>query len=131
MSPYVTPNKKLTFGGCIMIADNNEHNDYFKDILGNFADDSGLDYGMCEMLIKMYITEAEVLIYKIDSALNIGSYKDAIRLIHNLKGTSANIRATEIASIALLAEQALRQNKIEEVRKLIVELFSLLEKFTK
>ena len=114
-----------------MITDNNEYNDYFKDILDNFAKDSGLDYKMCEMLIKMYLTEAEVLIYKIDSALNIGSYKDAIRLIHNLKGTSANIRATEIASTAFEAEQALRQNEIEEVRRLIDKLFSLLEKFTK
>ena len=114
-----------------MITNNNEYNDYFKDVLEIFANDSGLDYEMCEMLIKMYITEAEALMYKIDSALNIGNYKDATRLIHTLKGTSANIRATEIASTALLAEQALRQNEIEEVRKLIVKLFSLLEKFTK
>lgn len=113
-----------------MITDNNEHNDYFKDVLRSFSKDSGLDSQMCEMLIKIYLTEAEDLIVKIDSALNINKYKDAARLIHTLKGTSANIRATEIASAALEAEQALKENKIEEVRRLIDKLFNLLAKFS-
>jgi len=67
------------------------------------------------------------LIKKIREKINKGKMEDAGRLLHRLKGASANIRANNIYNSLVQAERSIREKKNKKALYLIEKIDAQIE----
>lgn len=91
-----------------------DNQDFFLLQVENFSDASGLDWDFCEELVRDYIISAEETVATIQTSLMENKLKVAGDLLHQLKGSSGNIRAYSIAYYAQKAEDSIGQHNTHE-----------------
>ncbi len=93
-----------------------DNQDFFLMQVENFSKASGLDREFCEELILDFIVSAEETIATIQISLMENDLKTAGDLLHQLKGSSGNIRAHSIAYYAQKAELSIGQHNTHETQ---------------
>lgn len=106
----------------------------YLEIFNDFRKASDLDDEVCHFLLKTYIEQVQLLLIDLRRAMDTNSYDEISNLLHRLKGTSGNVRANRIMTMALVAENANRANEkevlvsqIEQVEALISSLQDAIE----
>jgi len=102
----------------------------FKEIVFNFMEASGFDKEVTETLVIEFREYSLTLVVSIKDYIANNNFKDASILLHRLKGSAGNIRATEISSQALRAEEALKILDIELVENLLMDIKISLKSLT-
>ncbi len=82
-----------------------------------------LDKETCEALLKEFYDHACGLMKAVKRNINDGNYPEVKLLLHQLKGTSANVRVNRIAQLSKRAEDVLTEENYE----LLADLILLLE----
>ncbi|SPF34136.1 hypothetical protein SBF1_1280005 [Candidatus Desulfosporosinus infrequens] len=85
-----------------------ERSSAFEDTVTTLMAATGFDRETSESFIAEFCEHSLKLISSIKKYLQENNPKDAGLLLHRLKGSSGNVRAKEIAMLALKAEEALR-----------------------
>ncbi len=71
----------------------------------------GIDRAVILELFKGYLTEAEGLLAKLEAAVASGDYTALASAAHTLKGSSGNLRLTQIQEAARAVEMAGKEKK--------------------
>jgi len=105
-----------------------EGNEYFAQIVRTLMDESGFDQETCEDILLSFCRQTGKLIADIKSYLKQDNLKETVILIHQLKGSAGNVRAREIAQLAVRMEETLKNSPestgalrslLEEVERLL------------
>lgn len=106
----------------------------YLEIFNDFRKASDLDDEVCHFLLKTYIEQVKLLLIDLRRAMDTNSQDEISNLLHRLKGTSGNVRANRIMTMALVAENANRANEkdvlvsqIDQVEALISSLQEAIE----
>ena len=81
---------------------------------------------MLRKLLAMFVTQYSDTIPKLKHLIAEGQYQDAFRLVHTLKAVAGNLEAAELAEIADVIEQTLRENNLSNIDALINQLDTIL-----
>ena len=102
---------------------------YLNETVQAFMADSGLDKNTCEELINAFCTQAQATIMGIKDAVLQENLQGMGLLLHRLKGSAGNVRAREIARLALEAEGALEHSDVDKVGQILSKIEKVLRKF--
>jgi HPt (histidine-containing phosphotransfer) domain-containing protein len=69
---------------------------------------------LAESLVGLFLTEAPKHIDAIDNGIGSGDCNEVFQVAHKLKGASANLSAMRLKQVALLLEQAGRDEDTEQ-----------------
>jgi two-component system, sensor histidine kinase and response regulator len=86
-----------------------------------------IDKKTCKDLVDIFTEQYMTLIKKIREKINKGKMEDAGRLLHRLKGASANIRANNIYNSVVQAERSIREKKNKKALYLIEKIDAQIE----
>ena len=67
-------------------------------------------------LLECYLRDSQKILNNLDSVLSEKDVKEATRLVHSLKSTSANIGAMSISELAKELEALARDEQLDEIR---------------
>lgn len=84
----------------------------------------GFDAQDSEELLDVYLGQLRKALLEIDQYLSIGAYDSLAAKFHQLKGTSGNLRLTEIADWMLAAENAAKAHDGNQIRDLMMKVSS-------
>jgi len=84
------------------------NNESFQKTVIQFMDASGLSKDISETLLNDFCEYSLKLVASIRNHILDNNLKEASILLHSLKGSAGNIRATKIAKQALVAEEAIK-----------------------
>lgn len=73
-------------------------------------------------LIKNYISDSEVRIAEMQSALEDDNNRAGFEAAHSLKGASANFGATNLTELCYQLQEACRENTIQDQQKLVSDI---------
>lgn len=93
--------------------------DYFYEAVAAFMEESGLDKETCVELMDSFFEHAQSQVYEIDENINSNNLEKARILLHQLKGSSGNMRVKEISKLACEAEEALKIYDNEKLKSLL------------
>ncbi len=91
------------------------------------ADEIGLDYEDFFELAELFVSTAGSDINKLEAAYDKEDNNAMSDAAHSLKGASANLGFSEIATVAAYIEQNSTINKTDNIEKKIIELKEMLE----
>lgn len=80
---------------------------------------TGLDKETSESILVDFCQQALSLVADINKHLSEKNFVDASSLMHRLKGSAGNVRATDIAEQALLWEETLKKMEFEKLTGLL------------
>ncbi len=84
------------------------------EILTKFSQETGIDSVIGLRLLDSFLARLNADLDQIEQTLYSGDAALAARQIHSLKGTSANLRMTQLADQALNLERMVRENRLAE-----------------
>lgn len=96
------------------------------DAVHVFMKESGLDKETCEQLLSDFYVHAQSLVGRIRKYISDKNFAEAGILLHQLKGSSGNVRAKEISQFAIEAEAALKNDEREKLCDLLDEIEHLI-----
>lgn len=105
------------------------HKFYLNETVQALMADSGLDRTTSEELVKAFCDQAQVLTIGIKENISQKNLPGAGLLLHRLKGSAGNVRAREIARLALEVEGALECLDVDKMRQMLREIEEILRKF--
>ncbi len=73
-------------------------------------------------LLTMFLSDTEESLRRLEYAITIKNTKTIESLAHSLKGSSANVGACALATVASQLEQTARKGKMTDARKLLRQL---------
>ncbi len=100
-------------------------NEFFDEVLTMFMNDSGLDEETCIVVLVTYVKQSTELLEDLKKALLAKDYSHASELLHRLKGSSGNVRARRIMTLALESERSLQNGNLDEVTQMMPTLMTL------
>ncbi len=89
----------------------------------------GDDRELCRKTIALFIEDSAKILEKIGDATASGDAKESRRMIHALRGASANVEAFALALLAATAEQAAERGDLEEVGRVLPKIERAREEF--
>ncbi len=92
-------------------------------------DRMGGDRDLCEQTINLFIEDSLKLLEKIATAVQSGDADESRRMIHALRGASANVEAVDITLLADTAEQAAARGDLVEAARALPELRNARDEF--
>lgn len=96
----------------------------YQEVFGDFKTASDLDDESCHFLLSVYVEQVQIMVTDIRSAMAINAQDTISALLHRLKGTSGNVRANRIMTLALVAENAQRLEDMAMLELQITEVES-------
>lgn len=106
---------------------NLEKNSIFQETALDLMEASGFDKKLSEEILIDFCNHALVLMVDIKNNLSENNLKAASLLLHQLKGSSGNVRAKEVSKKALEAEEAIKRLDNENILSLMESMDELLE----
>lgn len=104
-------------------------NDDANDIIRAIMEHLDFTRDDAEMIFSEYITILPQLINEIETAIEKDDFEALKRTSHKLKGSSANLRVKEIASISEEIENGARENKDKDYHSLVKKIKDYTQKF--
>ncbi len=92
-------------------------------------DRMGGDRDLCEQTIALFIEDSLKLLEKIAIAVQSGDADESRRMIHALRGASANVEAVDITLLSDTTEQAAARGDLEEAARALPELRNARDEF--
>ena len=89
----------------------------------------GDDRELCRKTIALFIEDSAKILEKIGDATASGDAKESRRMIHALRGASANVEAFALALLAATAEQAAERGDLEEIGRALPKIERAREEF--
>jgi PAS domain S-box-containing protein len=99
----------------------------FEETVLELMEASGFDKEISEEILNEFCSHALGLITDIKKNISENNFKSASLLLHQLKGSSGNVRAKQISKKAMEAEEAIKSLDNERLYKLIENIDVLLE----
>jgi HPt (histidine-containing phosphotransfer) domain-containing protein len=93
--------------------------EFYELVVTQFMNDSGLDQETCDFVLRTYVTQSKELLNELIKALEKSDLKHASELLHRLKGSSGNVRANQIMTLALTAEENILSANVTAVRAVL------------
>lgn len=115
----VKPREKKEQIGCLS----------FEELLTRFVKDTGLDEQDGRELLTESIPNIIDTANKIETFLQENSTPEVLAHLHQLKGSTSNLRMNEIAEKTLAAEKAAKAGEIDKVMPILKEIRSMLHCF--
>lgn len=103
-----------------------KRNIYSKKIVFDFMEASGLDKEISETLLNDFCEQSLNLVLCVRKHISDNNFIEASNLLHRLKGSSGNIRATMISKQALEAEAAIKLLDIQLLESFLINIDELL-----
>lgn len=103
----------------------------FDAVIFDLMEASGFDKKISEEILKDFCKHAVRLIEDIKKSISGNNFKEASLLLHQLKGSSGNVRAKEISKKSMEAEEAIKIFDYERLYSLIKIMEDLLESLMK
>lgn len=103
------------------------NNNSFAETVYILMEATGFDKQTCEELVNEFCKQAEWMITGIKKHVFENNLKEAEILLHQLKGSSGNVRVKEISKQALEAEKAIRSMDYETLGRLLKGIEETLE----
>lgn len=97
--------------------------------INQFYQDSGLEYELCEKLYDGFIGAVRSVVETVEKAMEFNDFEKSCGLIHGLKGNAGNVRATDIADMALKVELAIKDNDMVLAKSEMKILKKVIEKY--
>ncbi len=97
--------------------------------INQFYQDSGLEYKLCEEIFGVFIGAVKSVVEAIEKANELNDFEKSRGLIHGLKGNAGNVRATDIADVALKVELAIKDNDMVLAKSEMKILKKVIEKY--
>lgn len=113
------------------IENNTADGDYFSKSVTALMEESGFDKETCVELLQSFCEHAQRLVYKIEENINSNNSENTRALIHQLKGSSGNVRAKEISRLASEAEEAVRASDNNKLRSILDMMKKILDTINK
>ncbi len=103
-----------------------------KGIVENLSNDAGFDEETAWFVLDMYLTQSQEIIEEVNELLleDVPFFKIE-RLMHQLKGTSGNVRAVIVMDLAIEAEQLAKMHKKEPLKLQLEAINSVIEDYLK
>ena len=92
-------------------------------------DRMGGDRDLCRQTITLFIEDSAKIVKIISSSVASGNAEESRRMIHALRGASANVEAFALALLAADAEQAAERGDLEEAGRALPKIERAREKF--
>ncbi len=103
-----------------------------KEIVKNLSNDAGFDEETAWFVMDMYLTQSQEIIEEVkDLLLEDVAFFKIERLMHQLKGTSGNVRAVIVMDLAIEAEQLAKMHKKEPLKLQLEAISSVVEDYVK
>jgi PAS domain S-box-containing protein len=102
-------------------------NSIFEETVLELMEASGFDKEISEEILKEFCNHAVGLISDIKKNISENNFKAASLLLHQLKGSSGNVRANEISKKAMEAEETIKTSDNERLYRIIKSMDALLE----
>lgn len=97
--------------------------------------DAGIDEDVCKMILKKYVDQTYALIEEMENFIKQDgcSEEDLGRLIHKLKGSSANVRANHVTEVVYQLEEDFNRTILscEELKEGLGKITYEMEQFEK
>jgi HPt (histidine-containing phosphotransfer) domain-containing protein len=72
------------------------------------------DIDFLEMMLQQFLDQMPVVLDELNKALRNGDEEDVVRKAHSLRGSAANLSATQIAAMALQLEEMGRTGELKQ-----------------
>jgi CheY-like chemotaxis protein len=102
--------------------DNSNGVNYFEKVVSTLMEEIDFSREDSEELVADFGRHALVLINKLKKLLAAGMLEESKVYLHQLKGSAANIRAKEIVALVVKAGQELKDDKIEQLNRSIMNI---------
>ena len=99
--------------------------EYFTQVVKTLMADTGLDQETSEELVTLFCKKREILMVEIKKAVQDNNQEELRKLVHQIKGSSGNIRAKDISLLALRVEEYLKSGQMQEAAKAVEEMDGL------
>lgn len=95
---------------------------YFEKVVNTLMEEISFSREDSEELVTDFGRHALVIVNKVKKLLAAGMLEETKVYLHQLKGSAANIRAKEIVALVAKAGQELKEDKVEQMNKSIVNI---------
>lgn len=103
-----------------------KNNIFSQRIIFDFMEASGLDKEISETLLNDFCEQSLNLVCSVRKHIWSNNFIEASNLLHKLKGSAGNIRATMISKQALEAEEAIKLLDTQLLESLLINIDELL-----
>jgi len=76
-------------------------------------------YEDCEELLQLYIVQMKAAFIEIDEYIAREDFGSLASKFHQLKGTSGNLRLTDISDQMVVAEEAAKESNLSKIKEII------------
>lgn len=102
------------------------------EVIQKLCHDSGFDIEMAALVVETYLNQTEDILnatYHLIHESEFRGYKEIEGLMHKLKGSSGNVRATYIMQLAVQAESYAQQLDEERLFAVCDEVFDIIKRY--
>lgn len=104
-----------------------EDEKFYNQAQANLMKASGLDSETCNFVLQTYVNQSLELIDEVQEHLLTRSGVDVVKvMLHKLKGSSGNVRANEVMTLALKAEDVFREGDFEALEAILPQIANLI-----
>lgn len=101
--------------------------DYAIRLAKRLMEATGFDESVSRELAWEYRKQAVKLIDRMEGEIGKGNMEEVGRILHQLKGSSGNIRATEVVDLVRMGEDAMRESSLVKIRHVNGQIKRILE----
>lgn len=94
----------------------------FENVIGELMSETGLNREVSEEILNEGIDSIFQNLEKIEAHVRGGNIKEAAKVLHQLKGSSGNLRIKDVAEKAIKAEQAAGEGDVKRLSDLVAEM---------
>jgi HPt (histidine-containing phosphotransfer) domain-containing protein len=105
----------------------NEDHLSHQDIVLHLKSASGFDEIDCQIILRAFVDETFKVLKRISLLLEQTEKGELELLLHKLKGSSGNVRATSMMEMAISAEKLCKEGNTDEIKHILLKMHEIIE----
>ena len=106
--------------------------DHLEEVIQKLCNDSGFEKDIALYVIETYLKQSSEILTDSFKDLNHAESNDYVKiegLMHKLKGSSGNVRATKIMELAIEAENLAKEKQSVDLNNKLCEILSIINDY--